>query len=416
MAQASMVKERQWYEKISRSGYFFGALLFHLIVFLMVATWVIFPAFHPPTEDFTKTYLPPSAPPPPPPPPTPQTMQVPTTAVSTPTTTITAPTATATFSVPIPDITTSTTPTEVQQQMTQPVESRPNTLSAARLTAIAQTEAGWGRDKNNILESNSDPKNITAKFPVYLASYADGDWNCNSIFHDGKLDAGSLPNLVAKINEWSHGHITGEVVPIPLNIGSPDLLDKKPPFIFFTGHKDFILTDQEIQNLRDYLQVGGCIWGDNALAGRGSRFDVAFRREMKRVVPDLDKNFVPYALTDDVFTKSWFPITKVAEGMNYYAEPLEHLDIDGKLAILYTPNDYSDMFTMCILPGDTKMKSSFHGKRDPSPLTTNGLFLDFRNIYFRNYTLPSCLACDQLGMNIVGYLLVRFDKDLLLAP
>jgi hypothetical protein len=417
MAQASMMKDRQWFEKISRSGYFLGALLFHLIVFLMVATWVIFPAFHPPTDDFTKTYLPPSSPPPPPPPPTPPTVQVPTTAVATPTTTITSVSPTATFSVPIPDITPTTTPANVQQQMTQPVVSKSNTLSAERLTQIAQTEQGWGRDKENILESNSDPKNITAKFPVYLASYANGDWGCNSIFHKGKLDAGSLPNLVAKINEWSKGHITGEVEPTPLNIGGPELMDKKPPFIFFTGHKDFILTDQEIQNLRDYLQVGGAIWGDNALAGRGSRFDVAFRREMKRVVPDLDKNFVPYAITDDVFTKSWFPISKVPEGMNYYAEPLEHLDIDGKLAILYTPNDYSDMFSMRILPGDTQIM----GDRLPlgwtgPPLVTYGLFLGNSGIFFRNFTLSSCLASQQLGMNILGYMLVRFDKDLLLTP
>jgi hypothetical protein len=120
------------------------------------------------------------------------------------------------------------------------------------------------------------------------------------------------------VNEWSHGHITGEVKPTPLDIGGTDLLDKKPPFIFFTGHKDFILTDQEIQNLRDYLQIGGCIWGDNALAGQGSRFDVAFRREMKRVVPDLDKNFTPMSITDEIFTKSWFPISKLPTGMNYY--------------------------------------------------------------------------------------------------
>ena len=39
-----------------------------------------------------------------------------------------------------------------------------------------------------------------------------------------------------------------------------------------------------------------------------------------------------------------------------------------------------------------------------------------REIFFRNFELPSCLACQQLGMNIIGYLLVRFDKDLLLTP
>jgi hypothetical protein len=417
MAQPSSNKTKQWYEKISRSGYFFGALLLHLVVFLMVATWVIFPAFHPPTDDFTKTYLPPSAPPPPPPPPSPPTPQVSTHAVSAPTT-ITAPTAAPAFNVPMPDLTPATaTPVNVQQSMTQQVVSKPNTLSEARLTKIMDTEKSWGRDKENILESNSDPKNITAKFPVYLASYADGDWGCNiHLDASGKIDAGSLPDLVAKMNEWSHGHITGEVVPTPLNIGGPDLLEKKPPFIFFTGHKDFKLTDQEIQNLSEYLQIGGAIWGDNTLAGRGSRFDVAFRREMKRVVPDLDKNFEPVPMTGDVYTKSWFPISKVPTGMNFYAEPIEHLDIDGKLAILYTPNDYSDLFFMRILPGDTQMERTSPNLRTTSPLFTSGVFLDNSGVFFRNFTLPSCLAAQQLGMNIVGYMLVRFDKDLLLTP
>ncbi len=96
--------------------------------------------------------------------------------------------------------------------------------------------------------------------------------------------------FVAKVVEWSHNNLKAEVVPEPLAIGGPDLMTKRPPFIFFTGHKDFHLSDQEIKNLADYLQVGGAIWGDNALAGRGSRFDVAFRREMKKVVPDLDKD------------------------------------------------------------------------------------------------------------------------------
>jgi len=415
MAEQPTDKKKQWYEKLSRSGYFFGALFFHLIVFVLVATWVIFPAFHPPTEDFTKTYLPPSSPPPPPPPPQ-ETVQVPTTSVSTPTATITSPSPTATFSVPIPDITPSTTPPDVNQKMTQQVVSKPNSISSERLGAISRTLAGWGRDRNNILDSNSDPKNIKATFPVYLASYADGDWGCNIHMTDGKIDAGSLPNLVAKINEWSHGNITGQVMPTPLNIGGPELLNRKPPFIFFTGQKNFILTEQEIQNLRDYLQVGGAIWGDNALAGRGSRFDVAFRREMKRVVPDIDKNFQPMAMDYDVFTKSWFPISKVPRGMNFYDEPLEHLDIDGKLAILYTPNDYSDMFWMRILPGDTQMQGAHPDIKGISPLFTSEGFLAHSKLFFRNFNLPSCLACDQLGMNVIGYMLVRFDKDLLLTP
>jgi hypothetical protein len=418
MAIQSTPRNKLWYERISRTGYFFGAVLLHLILFVMIGTQVIFPAFVPPHDNFTQTYLPNSAAPPPPPPPTPVSVQVPTQVYSSPGTTITSQAPTASFTVPIPNITATITPTAMSQPSTQTIQSNSAALSTARLAMIAQTEQkSWGRDSSNIRETNGDPRNVVAKFPVYLASYAGGDWYCNNYLDKKKkIFAGSLPNLIAKINEWSKGHITGEVEPVPLNLAGTDLLDKKPPFIFFTGHKDFVLTGQEIKNLQDYLQIGGCIWGDNALPGVGSRFDVAFRREMKRVVPDVDKNFEPVPPTSDIFTKSWFPLARVAQGMNYYAEPLEHLDIDGKLAILYTPNDYSDMFTMRILPGDTSVQSYMRDPSGLSPLVSDRTFMLNSDIFFRNYDLAGCLACDQMGMNIIGYMLVRFDNVLQLTP
>jgi hypothetical protein len=412
----SFPEGKTWTDRISRSGYFFGAVLLHLIVFLMVATWVVFPAFKPPAEDFTKTYLPAGAPPPPPP--TPPAMQVPTTTIAAPSTTIISPAAAPTFNVPLPDLTPAATPSEMTQKAPDKVVAKANTIAPERLAKIMETEQKWGRNKQNILNSGGDPKNVVARFPVYLASYANGDWGYGQNIQGGKIIAGSLCNMVTKINEWSKGNITGEVVPAPLSIGGPELLDKKPPFIYFTGHKDFTLTEQEIQNLRDYLQVGGAIWGDNALPGRGSRFDVAFRREMKRVVPDIDKNFEPVPMTSEVFTKSWFPLAKVAEGMNYYAESFEHLDIDGKLAIFYTPNDYNDMLAMRILPGDTQYKRGVP-RKITGPLdylTTPEVLIRNENIFFRNFDLPSCLDCDKVGMNIVSYMLVRFDKELLLTP
>ena len=414
MAQVAYDDQKTWQERLARSRYFFGAVLLHLIVFFLVATVVIFPAFRPPVEDFTKTYLPPAAPPPPPPPQ--QTVQVPTQTVAPPSTTITSSNPTPSFSVPIPDITPAAVTANVQTKPMEKIAPKPNTISPDRMRKIMLTEQKWGRSRSNILESNSDPHNVQATFPVYLASYADGDWSCNTTLVDGKIVAGGLCNLVEKINQWSHGNITGSVVPDPLDIGGPDLLAKAPPFIFFTGHKDFHLTDQEVQNLREYLQVGGAIWGDTALPGFGSRFDVAFHREMKRVVPDLDKNFEPTDLDYDLFTKSWYPISKLPSGMNYYSEPVQHLDIDGKLAILYTPNDYADMFTMHILAGDFEMGDTWWSADQPPCLHTDPVFLGNHELFFRNYELSSCLDCQKFGMNVIGFLLVRFDKDLLLAP
>jgi hypothetical protein len=44
------------------------------------------------------------------------------------------------------------------------------------------------------------------------------------------------------------------------------------------------------------------------------------------------------------------------------------------------------------------------------------LFLGNSNVFFRNFTLKSSLAVHRLGMNIVTYLLTRFDDELLLNP
>jgi len=405
-------KERHWSEGLFHSGFFLGAVLFHLVIFLMVATRVIFPPYTPPTDEFTKTYVPHGAPPPPPPATTPPTVPVPTHNITPTAPVITANTSTPDFNLPIPDISSTTDPAK-SQKVTPPPTKSVNGLSS-RLTNIKSTVLGWGRDLNNILNSNGDTHNVVAKFPVYVAQYADGDWYCNLDVNDsGSITGGSMPNLVEKIVEWSHGNIKGSVLPTPLQIGGPDLLEKNPPFIFFTGHKDFVLTDKEIENLRHYLQNGGAIWGDNAFAGEGSRFDVAFRREMKRVVPDADKNFEPVALTHEIFTKSFFPMNKVPQGMNYYDEPLLHLDIDGKLAILYTPNDYSDLFCLHILPGDQQLDLVYPFK---APLHTNMEMWWKSDMFFRNFNLNSSLEAGHLGMNIIAFLLVRFDKDLLLTP
>ena len=64
---------KRWMEKVNRSLFFFLALLFHMILFLMIATYTIFRAPAPPKEDFHETFVPPASLPPPPPQTTPQT-------------------------------------------------------------------------------------------------------------------------------------------------------------------------------------------------------------------------------------------------------------------------------------------------------------------------------------------------------
>jgi hypothetical protein len=78
---------------------------------------------------------------------------------------ITAPTAAPAFNVPMPDLTPETTPVTVLQNMAQKAPSAPNTLTTPRLEKIMETEQQWGRDKENILESNRIQKTSRLNFP-----------------------------------------------------------------------------------------------------------------------------------------------------------------------------------------------------------------------------------------------------------
>ena len=113
------------------------------------------------------------------------------------------------------------------------------------------------------------------------------------------------------------------------------------------GTRRFVLTDKEVSNLREYIRVGGCIWGDSSVPGLRSRFDLAFRREMKRVLPDVGLNFEPLPADHPLFTSGYFPkIKQVPAGLNFYQLPIYALKRHGEIAILDTANDYGDMWQL----------------------------------------------------------------------
>jgi hypothetical protein len=407
---------KKWMEKANRSLFFFIALLFHLILFLMVATWVIFQPPVPVKEDFQPTYVPPASLPPPPPATTTPTMQVSPATVPTTATAITSASVAPAFNVPIPEIETSIDPGVKPQATATPPSANP---LLSRLPAIRTTVDRW-RSEENIRNSGGDVHNLVAKFPVFLAQYADGDWNCNNYYQGDQLTSGALPNLVAKISEWSSQSLVSQA-PKSIAIDSPELISNPPPFIFFTGHKDFHLTDAEITNLRKYLQVGGAIWGDSAFAGTGSRFDVAFHREMKLVLPDVDKNFQPLPMDHPIFTHGWFPMDKLPPGMNFRADPVEVINLDGKLAVIYTPNDYSDLLTLALRSGRDEVEATadnngFFRYAPDHPLYTPDEFFNHRATYYRNYDAGPSMAAYKLSMNILTHLLIRFDDSLQLTP
>lgn len=104
-----------------------------------------------------------------------------------------------------------------------------------------------------------------------------GDWYANKT---------SLPNLIRFCNQnlWVNLFPEEDVV----EAGSMDIFNY--PMIHLTGHGNIVLSTQEAENLRNYLLAGGFLHADDNYG-----MDQFFRREMKKVFPELNFVELPYS-------------------------------------------------------------------------------------------------------------------------
>ncbi len=104
-----------------------------------------------------------------------------------------------------------------------------------------------------------------------------GDWYANKT---------SLPNLIKFCNDNLKLSIYAEEDVV--EVGSKDLFNY--PFVHLTGHGNVIFNKQEAENLRKYLIGGGFLHADDNYG-----LDKAFRREMKKVFPELEFVELPWS-------------------------------------------------------------------------------------------------------------------------
>jgi hypothetical protein len=119
----------------------------------------------------------------------------------------------------------------------------------------------------------------------------------------------------------------------------------KLPFIYLTGHRDFTLTTQEIDSLRRYLNQGGHLWADDSTHFNDHAFDRAFRREIQRVLPSqpikrLSSQFEGFKTGYDL--SGGYRGYAVPPGDKYRQDYIEGIEIAGRIAVVYTRNDYGD--------------------------------------------------------------------------
>lgn len=145
-----------------------------------------------------------------------------------------------------------------------------------------------------------------------------GDWYANP---------SSLPNLLAAVKERTALDVAPREVTVQLT--DPALWDV--PYLYMTGHGNVRFSDEEIANLRRYLENGGFLHADDNYG-----MDESFRREISRVFPDHPLVDVP--LDHPVYHIVYdFPegIPKIHEHDGLPAEGLG-VFLDGRLVVYYS--------------------------------------------------------------------------------
>jgi ligand-binding sensor domain-containing protein len=178
-----------------------------------------------------------------------------------------------------------------------------------------------------------------AKAPVQV-----GDGNAVIIEKDGQLAGAFTYQLViGQFYEWNTDPtavpgILGELarrtnVKAAVEFKSVGLDDPqifRNPLLIMTGNHVFRLSQEEIANLRLYLQRGGFLYADDCGGADGS-----FRRMIAAILPDAELQ--PIA-ADHPVIKEFYPMPAVPKVVDLYGGPAEALGVvrNGRLVVVYT--------------------------------------------------------------------------------
>lgn len=165
-----------------------------------------------------------------------------------------------------------------------------------------------------------------------------GDFVFAQLRHAGSWDPdpSAAANLLRAVGALTSANVKFKRVTVS---AKQDLTEV--PFLYITGHDDFRFSDEEVANLRGFLARGGFLLAD-ACCGRQA-FDAAFRREIRRILPD--DPLVPLPPDHPIFS-AHLSIEKVAytplvrrlrPGLD--RPELEGVEIGGVLRVLYSHYD-----------------------------------------------------------------------------
>ncbi len=145
-----------------------------------------------------------------------------------------------------------------------------------------------------------------------------GDWYSNPT---------ALPNLI----RFSNDNIRTAIKPSPKTVSPNDVEIFNYPFLHMTGHGNVFFTDDEAENLRNYLLSGGFLHIDDNYG-----MDSYLRKELVKIFPNQELEELP--ADHPIFHQNFdFPkgLPKIHEHDNGRPQAFGII-IEGRVVLLYT--------------------------------------------------------------------------------
>lgn len=209
---------------------------------------------------------------------------------------------------------------------------------AAMFTRLAGAQAPATPDKAN--------------FVFARLQYDRGDWNTDMLT-EGMMN-GSEVNLLNRLNHL--GNI--QALQSEYYVRPDDEKVFEHPFLYATGHGDCDFTPLGRDNIRRILENGGLLLGDNCSGAKDVGFDRSFKTQLQLMFPEYQLEQIP--MSHPIFN-SYHKIEKVQGGDKLLDPFLEGLEIDGRMAVIYTRNDLGCAWEghMCSPGGEAQRTHAF---------------------------------------------------------
>src|SRR5436853_6158688 len=211
---------------------------------------------------------------------------------------------------------------------------RNSLIAASAVTASSSLTKATNKVSTNRATSGRS-LSAAAVFTFARLRYSSGNWDA-----DPKMPSNLLNSLV----EYTSIHIDPNERIVDI---SSDQLSNYP-FVYLTGNKMVRFTEKERMNLRRYLRNGGFMFVDDCNHDIDGTFAKTFESEIKTVLdrPDEALRKLPqnHPLYNAFFEfKEGPPAT--SHELNGWGDDIVHdylkaIEIDGRIAVLYSNKDY----------------------------------------------------------------------------